>query len=325
MRYRIPVLIIMLTMIGTFLINCTSTSTTEPIGEAPQNEDSLNISVKRGEYLATKVAICIDCHSERDFKYFSGPVIPGTEGMGGEMFDQNIGVPGVIYARNITPDKETGIGTWTDDEIFRAITRGISKNGDTLFPLMPYPSYNKMAKQDIMDIITYLKSLKPIEHKVKERNLMVPINMVYPPGLQETADNNVRPPIEDKLKYGEYLVSSAACFDCHTPMEKGQFGQPFIGGQTFTLPGFTVKSANLTPDEETGLGALTEEMFMQKFIQYRDKKAYLYDPGKLNSIMPWTLYAQLDDYDLQAIYTFLRTLPPVKNKVEKHPTTIAVR
>jgi len=315
----------MLIMMGTFLINCTSTSTAEPLGEAPPNADSINSSVKRGEYLTTKVAICIDCHSERNFDYFAGPIIPGTEGKGGEVFDSNIGIPGVIYARNITPDKETGIGTWTDDEIFRAITRGISKNGDTLFPLMPYISYNKMAKQDIMDIIAYLRTLKPIEHKVKERNLMVPLQAVYPPGLQENLDNNVRPPMEDKVKYGQYLVSSAACFDCHTPMDHGQFGQPFTGGQTFKLPGFTVTSANLTPDKETGIGAWTEEMFLEKFTQYRDKSAYLYDPGKLNTFMPWTLYSQLDDYDLQAIYAFLKTLPPVSNKVEKHPTTVAAR
>lgn len=326
MRYRIFFLIIMSVIMGLVLINWTGNNSKEPIGDATSNPDSLNQSIERGKYLATKVTICLDCHSERDYKYFAGPIKDGTEGMGGELFDEkNVGVPVILYARNITPDPETGIGTWTDDEIFRAITRGISKNGDTLFPLMPYISYNRMAKQDIMDIIAYLRTLKPIKHKVPERQLFVPLHLVYPPNLQTTADNNVRPPASDKIKYGEYLVTSAACFDCHTSMESGKLGQPFAGGVTFNLATFTVTSANITPDKETGIGAWTEEMFLQKFIQYRDKKAYLYDPGKQNSIMPWAYFSQMDDYDLKAIYAYLRTLPPVSKKIEKHPTSIAAR
>ncbi|MBA2498122.1 MAG: c-type cytochrome [Chitinophagaceae bacterium] len=326
MRYRILFLIIMSVMMGLILINCTSNTSSEPTGDSTANPDSLNQSIERGKYLATKVVICLDCHSERDYKYFAGPIKDGTEGMGGEVFDEKIaGVPGKLYARNITPDPETGIGTWTDDEIFTAITRGISKNGDTLFPLMPYINYNRMAKQDIMDIIAYLRTLKPIKHKVPERKLFVPLHMVYPPSLQASVDKNVKPPISDKIKYGEYLVRSAACFDCHTPMENGKSGQPFSGGYTFHLPTFTVTSANITPDKETGIGAWTEEMFLQKFIQYREKSAYLYDPGKLNSIMPWAFFSQMDDYDLKAIYAYLRTLPPVSKKIEKHPTEVAAR
>ena len=326
MRYRILFLVIMSVMMGLVLINCTSNTSSEPLGDATANADSLNQSIERGKYIVTKVTICLDCHSERDYKYFGGPIKDGTEGMGGELFDEKtVGMPGILYARNITPDPETGIGTWTDDEIFRAITRGISKNGDTLFPLMPYVSYNRMAKQDIMDIIAYLRTLKPIKHKVPERKLFVPLNMVYPPNLQTSADSNVRPPASDKIKYGEYLVQSAACFDCHTPMENGKFAQPFAGGFTFHLPTFTVTSANITPDKETGIGAWTEEMFLQKFIQYRDKNNYLYDPGKQNSIMPWVYFSQMDDYDLKAIYAYLRTLPPVNKKIEKYPTQLAAK
>ncbi|MBL0274424.1 MAG: hypothetical protein IPQ06_15500 [Chitinophagaceae bacterium] len=89
--------------------------------------------MERGEYLALHVAGCIDCHSKRDFAKFSGPVIPGTEGGGGLVFDQKFGLPGILYGKNITPDNETGIGTWTDEEILRAMTQGSAKMATPCF------------------------------------------------------------------------------------------------------------------------------------------------------------------------------------------------
>lgn len=80
--------------------------------------------VARGEYLANHVTVCIDCHSKRDWSRFSGPPLDGTFGMGGDVFDQKVGFPGVFYARNITPE---GIGRYTDGELFRLITTGVTK------------------------------------------------------------------------------------------------------------------------------------------------------------------------------------------------------
>ncbi len=177
---------------------------------ADNKEDSVKTVIARGEYLATNVAGCIDCHSKRDFTKYSGPVVPGSLGGGGMVFDEKFGLPGVLYGKNITSDTATGIGNWTDDEILRAMTQGISKNGDTLFPLMPYPNFNRMAKEDLMSIIAYVRTLKPINNKVPERKLMLPIAMVYPDKyLQPTIDNNKRPPETDKIAYGEYLVNMA--------------------------------------------------------------------------------------------------------------------
>lgn len=168
-------------------------------------EDSLQQVVERGSYLANHVAACIHCHSKRDFTKFAGPVIQGTEGGGGDVFDNHIleAIPGTLYGKNITPDKETGIGNWTDDEILRAITHGIRNNGDTLFPIMPYVSFNKMAKDDLLSIVAYLRTLKPINNKVKDRQLMIPISMAYPaPALQNDIDKNVRPDKTDLVNYG---------------------------------------------------------------------------------------------------------------------------
>src|SRR6185312_640012 len=91
--------------------------------------------VKRGWYLANRVCLCVDCHSERDFSKFGGPLVPTTIGQGGEIFDQKYGFPGSFIPKNITPYH---LGNWTDGEIYRAITTGVSKDGRALFPLMPY-------------------------------------------------------------------------------------------------------------------------------------------------------------------------------------------
>ena len=312
-------------IISFYFTACNNEPKTETADSAVKpnvNEDSIKKVVERGQYLANHVAICMDCHSQRDWGKFSGPLVPGSEGMGGEIFDQKLaGVPGVLHAKNITPDIETGIGSWTDDEIIRAVTTGISKKGDTLFPLMPYPAYNHMAKEDLLSIIAYLRTLKPVKNKVADRQLMIPISMAYPPGLKASIDSNRRPPMDNQLAYGGYMTTISGCSECHTPMIKGAFDfkHALSGGHIFDGGSFRVASANITPDSTTGIGTWTEERFLNKFIPYRKEAAYNFASGKQNTIMPLTCYAGMEDYDLKAIYAFLRTIPPVRNKIEKYP------
>jgi mono/diheme cytochrome c family protein len=304
------------------IISCNDGKKEEPKAEVA-NKDSVEQALKRGEYLTLHVSMCLDCHSTRDFSKYSGPVKPGTEGMGGEVFDKDHGgAPGKIYARNITPDAETGIGTWTDDEILRAITQGISKKGDTLFPIMPYAHFNHMAKSDLLSIIAYIRTLKAIKNKVPSRELLVPISAVYPaPALAPSVDGNVLPPETDPLKYGAYLVNAGLCSECHTPRTpKGpDFSKMYAGGFSFNMGSFNVTSANITSDSATGIGAWNEERFLNKFTNYRDEKSYSIDPGKQNTLMPVSAYAGMKDSDLKAIYAFIHTVPPIKNKVEKYP------
>lgn len=322
MRKLITIVFILAGITTALYFSACNNNKSEP--QANNKEDSVKKVIARGEYLANHVAPCLDCHSKRDFTKFSGPIIPGTEGMGGEEFSDKLlpGVPGVIYSRNITSDPETGIGTWTDDEVMRAITQGINKKGDTLFPIMPYVHYNHLAKEDLLAIVAYIRTLKPIKNKVPDRKLMIPMSMAYPaPALQKSVDGNMRPPESDVVKYGEYLTNAAICSDCHTPMVKGQydFSRMFAGGNTFTPETFKVTTANITPDSATGLGAWNEERFMNKFTVCREEKGYNYDPGKSNTIMPIVTYAGMTDNDLKAIYAYLRTVKPVKNLVVKYP------
>lgn len=284
--------------------------------------DSLQKVIENGKYLATNVAACIHCHSQRDFTKYSGPVVQGTEGGGGFAFTEKLGLPGTLYGKNITPDNETGIGTWTDDEILRAITQGISKNGDTLFPLMPYPVYNHMAKEDLLSIIAYIRTLKPIQNKVPARKLMMPIAAVYPgPALQTSIEGNKKPPISDLLSYGAYMTNFADCGGCHSPLtpQGPDISRMYAGGYIFDLGTNKVVSPNITSDSATGIGAWNEERFLNKFLPYKEEKGYNYDPGNMNTVMPMSEFAGMKEVDLKAIYAYLKTVKPIHNVVEKFP------
>jgi hypothetical protein len=261
-NYAFPALCLLLVFIAfSFFVSCNSSDSSGNTNTT--NEDSVTKVIERGKYLAHHVALCMDCHSQRDWTKFSGPPKEGTEGMGGDSFNDKLDVPGIIYARNITSDTLNGIGKWTDDEIARAITRGISKNGDTLFPLMPYPHYNGMSKEDIYSIIAYIRTIKPNSTKVPERKLMIPMAMAYPPLQSASPDKNSKPDVSDMVKYGAYMMNSAACMDCHTPMDKGQFVMTkyMAGGRKFDIGLFVVTSPNITPDSTTGIGKWSEAMF----------------------------------------------------------------
>lgn len=282
------------------------------------SEDSLKKVVERGSYLVHHVAVCLDCHSERDSKIFSMPIKTGTEGGGPPYsFGAGMGVPGEVTPPNITPYK---LKDWSDDDILKAITQGINKKGDTLFPLMPYHNYSRLAKEDLLSIIAYIRTIKPIEKADVPRKLMIPPSM-FGPLPQNTLEQNKRPDPSDKVKYGEYLVTMASCSDCHTPMtQQGpDFSKMFAGGFQFKSDFVNVTAANITPDTATGIGSWTEEAFLAKFKANVDAAEKKVDPGKMNTEMPWAAYGKMTDEDLKAIYAFLRSVKPIANKVEKWP------
>lgn len=272
--------------------------------------------VERGKYLANHVALCIDCHSTRDWNLYSGPPVPGTEGMGGEFFSRDVGMPGNYYAPNITP---SGIGNWTDGELLRAITSGVNKEGKALFPIMPYPYYGKMDKEDIYSIIAYIRSLEPIEHRVPKSESDFPMSFILNL-IPSEVDFQPNPPKTDRLGRGKVLANM--CMECHTQTEKGQVipELAFSGGRPFIMPTKgTVFSSNLTPDKETGIGKWSEEQFIQKFKVYKDSSfvPMHISTNTFNTVMPWEMLAGMHNEDLSAIYTYLMSLEPKENKFEK--------
>lgn len=286
------------------------------IGPAPDLKIEITEErVERGKYLANHVMLCMDCHAVRDFTLFAGPLKPGTKGVGGELFDRdNIGVPGSFTAPNVTP---AALGNWTDGEIFRAITSGVSKDGSALFPIMPYPNYSQLDEEDIYAVIAYLRSLEPVEFERPPSEYDFPVNLLINT-MPMKANMQPKPDKSDVVDYGRYLVTAAACSDCHTRMENGRFvGEPFAGGNEYPMPGGTVRSANITP-HETGIGSWTKEQFITRFKIYADTTyvPHQVQPGQFQTMMPWLMYAEMKEEDLAAIYDYLRTIPAGENRLE---------
>lgn len=275
--------------------------------------------LERGKYLANSYAFCIDCHSTRDINKFSMPVVPGTEGKGGDDYGEGAGF---VPASNITSDKETGLGNWTDGEIFRAITTGVDKDGKFLAPMMPYALFSKMDKEDLYSIIAYIKTLPAIKNKVPEKDLKFPVNLIFRTIPADVTEYGKRPDGLDKIKQGEYL--GYGCKFCHSPSEKGEIlpGMEFAGGMEFPMPdGTIIRSSNLTPDKQTGIGNMTKEIFMAKFKSCIDVTGLDPKSRGYNTPMAWNFIAKTStDSDLEAIYEYLMAQKPVNNKIEKITT-----
>jgi len=270
--------------------------------------------IGRGEYLSNHVALCIDCHSQRDWSKFAGPVLNGKLGEGGEVFDTQVGFPGIVHVPNITPYNLKG---WTDGEIFRAITTGVRKDGSAIFPLMPWPYYSKMSREDVYSIIAYLRTLKPVESSYPKSKLNFPLNILVHTMPQKAVFATLPAP-KDTLKYGEYLTSSAACIECHSQANNGKIiaGLEFAGGHEYKVSGKTIRSANITPDKATGIGNWTEEAFVERFKSFSDRsKTEPVSSSGFQTIMPWYGYGGMSETDLKAIYVYLRTIKPINNKV----------
>ncbi len=287
------------------------------VGDAPILKVELTPQrIERGKYLANHVAVCMDCHSTRDWSKFSGPPMAGTEGAGGDRFDQTMGFPGVFYAKNITP---YGLSSWTDGEIFRVITTGVNKQGKALFPVMPYHYYGQLDEEDIKSIIAYIRTLPTIKKDIPASKADFPFSLIMNT-IPTKATFSTKPNKNDSLAYGRYLVTATACVECHSQVDNGQIipGTEFGGGRAFDLPGGVLRTANITPDA-TGIGSWSKEQFIQRFKQYQDSSYQSPNlaPTDFNSIMPWTMYSGMTTEDLGKIYDYLRTLKPRQHVVEK--------
>ena len=280
------------------------------VAKAPEN-------VERGRYLANHVMVCADCHSTRDWSVFSGPPVAGTIGKGGERFDQTMGFPGKYVANNITPHH---LGSWTDGEIFRAITAGVSKDGRALFSIMPHHNFGQLDRRDIEDVIAYIRTLQPIQFDTEPSESDFPMNFIINT-IPAKPVFSTRPSPSNTVAYGKYLVTASGCYDCHTKMEQGKpVGEPFAGGFEMRFPnGAVLRSANITPDVITGIGGWTQEQFVLHFKAFADS-GYIpprVGPADLQTIMPWTMYAGMTEQDLASIYQYLKSLKPVSNAVKR--------
>ena len=148
---------------------------------------------------------------------------------------------------------------------------GVSRDGTPLFPLMPYPHYGMMAEDDVHAALAYVRSLKAIENNnIPERQLNFPLNLIVRT-IPKPATPQQRPPVSDQLAYGRYMLRSALCADCHTPIDDRGTplpGMDFAGGMEFLETGYRSRSANITPDADTGIGTWTEQQFIDRFKSF---------------------------------------------------------
>ncbi len=273
--------------------------------------------IGRGDYLVNHVVGCVLCHSPRDWTYFSGPVKPGEEGAGGAIYDESNGFPGHLRAGNITPE---ALGEWSDGEVAHSIVAGVNASGDSLFPVMPYPYFRSLCREDLQAIVAYIRGLSGKPVSAHQRRLNFPLNMIVN-FIPKPWENPQCPDASNELAYGKYLVDLSFCASCHTPRDGGHMDKDrlFAGGREFSVPGVdgVVRSSNLT-SHETGLGAWSRQRFVRHFKAF-DQAEFLAKPlpiGSFNSPMPWHSYGGLSEADLGAIYAYLMTLQPIENRVE---------
>ena len=269
--------------------------------------------VERGTYLATAVFGCAYCHSDRDWSLFGAPPKPGTIGQGGEVFDQSVGLSGMIVSPNITP---YALADWTDGEIYRAIISGLHKEGYAFFPIMPFDVYLHLDPEDAYSLVAWVRSLEPIEHDTPPRD----------PSMFMQFIGNVRAipadPWEidrdDPVQRGEYLAVIAGCRFCHTPADARQQplpGMRLAGGLGMQTNDRKTYSANITPDRETGIGTWTERDFINRFRNMRGAEVAVETMG-WQTQHAWTEYSQMTESDLADIYAYLMAQPAVRNNVD---------
>ncbi|HEX3321504.1 MAG TPA: c-type cytochrome [Terriglobales bacterium] len=263
----------------------------------------------RGKYLVEGVLGCFDCHSQ----LASENIAPGTvppflkNGSGRIVINQP---DFLLAAPNLTPDVETGSGTWTDDQFARAIREGIGHDGRTLFPMMPYEDFHNLSDEDLAATIVYIRSLPAVRHELPKRNIPFALSRLInnaPQPLQGPVAANV----SDPVSRGHYLSIVGGCANCHTPRDgKGQplAGMDFAGGNVFPEFGNTA-TANITPDA-TGISYYDEALFVKTLRTGHVGTRALKFP------MPWWVFRNMSDDDLKSLFAYLRTVKPVNHRVD---------
>lgn len=287
-----------------------------------RNEDPVAL----GEYLVNSVGRCFWCHSPQDD---GDPSSPRPEMLGaGDVLDEFT----PVIAPNLTPDRETGLGDWSDAEIARAVREGIGRDGKRLRSDHPTAYYRIMSDADVAAVVAYLRSLRPIRNPLPrskpQEHFRESVQTVVEPAAQT--------PMEP-LARGAYLAQLGECLGCHTTSTGS--GDPrrelaFGGGRRFveTRKGYAyevspdptfieakepkiaegervVASANLTQDP-SGIPYYTPELFIQTIRTGR-----VAGVRQLSSAMPWIYFRRLSDDDLRAIFMYLQTAQPVRHHV----------
>ena len=259
--------------------------------------------LERGTYLVQGIVACGNCHTPKNA---DGSPIAGMEMAGNFTIEEPVFR---AYAANITPDDETGIGQWSDDEIVRAIREGIRPDGSIIGPPMPSLFYRDMSDRDAMAIVTYLRTVPAIRNEVPKSAYNMPLPPAWGPPVNDVPDVAK----SDAVAYANYVTNTLGhCMECHTPMTEtgqlvmermGEGGRVFAG--IFGLEVTTV-SSNVTPHALAGLGEWSDAEIRTAITTGVGRNG-----RELAHAMAFDYYQNISDEDLTAIVSFLRSLNPL--------------
>ncbi len=296
-------------------------------GQGPAQNDHpferTQARLERGRYLVEGPARCFMCHSDIDWTQPGGQPQKGRKGAGHIWIDEELpwlpqrsdlerrsgwlGLWGqLLVSPNITPDRETGAGDWSDDILVQAIRQGMGHDGRVLFPGMPHRQFRKLSDEDLASIIVYLRSIPAVRNPL-------PVT-VLPKEIRQSlqASEPITEPVPspdhfDSVEWGAYLVGLSDCMGCHNAFDQDSQpipGLAFAGGALLVEPWGQVTTPNITPDP-SGISYYDEELFVQVM------RTGWVGARELKPIMPWSFYGNMADEDLKAIFAYLGMLKPV--------------
>jgi mono/diheme cytochrome c family protein len=267
-------------------------------------------AVERGRYFVEAMTGCGACHSPVDESRPGDFPQAGLE-YGGRAFGEEAGFPGKIVAPNISPDPDTGIGRWTDGEVARAVREGVSRDGRPLFPLMNYPAYRDFSDDEVLSIVAYLRTRKPVRRENARTELNFPVGMMIRTVPQPLEGAPAGVPAAG-IERGRAMLKLMLCGECHTPRDgRGNPipGQELAGGTEFKGPFGTVYSANITSHPSSGIGAYSDDDLKRVFREGKNRA------GRELWVMPWSITKNLTDADFDALIAALREVPVSPNLV----------
>lgn len=268
------------------------------LGCAPAQAETL---LERGDYLVNRLMGCGNCHSPR------GPGAASRALSGGvQTFDE----PWFrVKGANITPDRETGIGAWTDDDIKKAITEGVRPNGTPLAETMPSAFYRILTPRDLDAIVAYLRSVPPVRAEVAPPVYKAAApRAAYP--LAETRFSDAD--LADPKKRGVYLSTIAHCMACHARTSEtapadyaGAFGK---GGRPFKGPWGETRAANITSSRNAGIGGWSDADLKRALTEGVTPDGRKLRPPMIDHVGH---YRTWNAGDVDALIGWVRTLPPI--------------
>jgi len=273
--------------------------------------------IERGRYIVNAQSPCFLCHSEHDWKTHGAPVVPGTVGAGWDVPAAENKMPGKVFASNITSDRETGIGSISDDAVERAIREGVGSDGRALF-MMPWQYLRHFSDEEVASVVAYLRTLPPVKKKRAKTEIIIPVRWFLKMATEPITAPVPEPDLSTPVARGKHLADIGYCHECHTPVnERHEFlpGMDFAGGQEIRGPFGLTRSANITP-HASGLAHYSEEIFI------RTIRTGNIGGRRINSVMPWYYLRNMTDDDLKALWAYLSQLKPIANTVPREPVEV---